>query len=135
MRRTPTAISLIQYIGLRDGEKLYEELLIGENVIPTEHPRIMRSQEPFLPRADLDAVLCGAACGDGGRLRGGDPGHARSRGGKLPPCAARPRTEASLAKPPELRAAAPTVFDFRLARVLSPFSSGANADRSRAADQ
>ena len=47
----------IQYVGPRDGEKLYEELLIGENVVPTEHPRIMRSREPFLQRADLDAVL------------------------------------------------------------------------------
>ncbi len=47
----------IQYVGPRDGEKLFEELLIGESVIPTEHPRIMRSREPFLPRADLDAVL------------------------------------------------------------------------------
>jgi FlaA1/EpsC-like NDP-sugar epimerase len=47
----------IQYVGPRDGEKLYEELLIGENVIPTEHTRIMRSQEPFLPQTDLDAVL------------------------------------------------------------------------------
>lgn len=53
----PDGDILIQYTGPRDGEKLYEELLIGENVIPTEHTRIMRSQEPFLPRADLEAVL------------------------------------------------------------------------------
>lgn len=43
----------IQYIGLRPGEKLYEELLIGTNVTGTEHPLIMRAQEaaiewPFL---------------------------------------------------------------------------------------
>ncbi|MGZ3235989.1 MAG: UDP-N-acetylglucosamine 4,6-dehydratase family protein [Burkholderiaceae bacterium] len=35
----------IQHIGLRPGEKLYEELLIGENVEGTEHPLIMRAQE------------------------------------------------------------------------------------------
>ena len=47
----------IEYTGLRDGEKLYEELLIGANIIPTEHPRIMRSNEPFLPTPALDEVL------------------------------------------------------------------------------
>jgi FlaA1/EpsC-like NDP-sugar epimerase len=47
----------IEYVGLRDGEKLYEELLIGENVSPTEHARIMRSHEPFLNSTDLNAVL------------------------------------------------------------------------------
>lgn len=35
----------IDYIGLRPGEKLYEELLIGENAIGTPHPRIMRAEE------------------------------------------------------------------------------------------
>ncbi|MGZ3253110.1 MAG: UDP-N-acetylglucosamine 4,6-dehydratase family protein, partial [Burkholderiaceae bacterium] len=35
----------IQHIGLRPGEKLYEELLIGDNVEGTEHPLIMRAQE------------------------------------------------------------------------------------------
>ena len=34
--------------GLRPGEKLYEELLIGENPIPTPHPRIMMAREDFL---------------------------------------------------------------------------------------
>jgi len=38
----------IQYTGLRPGEKLYEELLIGENVDGTEHPRIMKAHEDFL---------------------------------------------------------------------------------------
>jgi FlaA1/EpsC-like NDP-sugar epimerase len=47
----------IQYVGPRDGEKLYEELLIGENVIPTEHPRILRSSEPFMPKAKLEPML------------------------------------------------------------------------------
>jgi FlaA1/EpsC-like NDP-sugar epimerase len=47
----------IEYTGLRDGEKLYEELLLGANISPTEHPRIMRSREPYLPRPALDALL------------------------------------------------------------------------------
>src|SRR3546814_15547093 len=32
----------IRYTGLRPGEKLYEELLIGDNVSPTDHPMIDR---------------------------------------------------------------------------------------------
>ena len=39
----------IQYIGLRPAEKLYDELLIGSNVSGTEHPRIMRADETFVP--------------------------------------------------------------------------------------
>lgn len=34
--------------GLRPGEKLYEELLIGENPLPTAHPRIMQAREEFM---------------------------------------------------------------------------------------
>ena len=47
----------ITITGLRPGEKLYEELLIGENPIPTQHPRIMKAQEPFLPWAQLQQSL------------------------------------------------------------------------------
>jgi FlaA1/EpsC-like NDP-sugar epimerase len=47
----------IEYVGVRDGEKLFEELLIGENVGPTDHPRIMRGHEPFLRLGELDAFL------------------------------------------------------------------------------
>lgn len=43
----------IVYSGLRPGEKLYEELLIGANTEATEHPRIMRSEEPYLGIQDL----------------------------------------------------------------------------------
>lgn len=35
----------IVYSGLRPGEKLFEELLIGENVTPTPHPRVLRASE------------------------------------------------------------------------------------------
>ncbi|PLC51924.1 hypothetical protein CR159_00270 [Pollutimonas subterranea] len=38
----------IEFTGLRPGEKLYEELLIGDNVTQTEHPMIMRAQEKQL---------------------------------------------------------------------------------------
>jgi FlaA1/EpsC-like NDP-sugar epimerase len=47
----------IVYTGLRDGEKLYEELLLGANTTPTEHPRIVRCREPYLPCPELDALL------------------------------------------------------------------------------
>jgi FlaA1/EpsC-like NDP-sugar epimerase len=57
----------IEYTGLRDGEKLYEELLLGASIAPTEHPRIMRSREPFLSRRELDGLLAAlrAAMEDG----------------------------------------------------------------------
>ncbi|HWU44548.1 MAG TPA: UDP-N-acetylglucosamine 4,6-dehydratase family protein, partial [Bdellovibrio sp.] len=38
----------IEFVGLRPGEKLYEELLIGNNVSSTSHPRIMRAEENSL---------------------------------------------------------------------------------------
>jgi FlaA1/EpsC-like NDP-sugar epimerase len=47
----------ITYTGLRPGEKLYEELLIGENTTATEHPRILRSDEPYLPAEVLEREL------------------------------------------------------------------------------
>lgn len=39
----------IKEVGLRPGEKLYEELLIGDNPIKTEHSRIFKAQEYYLP--------------------------------------------------------------------------------------
>jgi FlaA1/EpsC-like NDP-sugar epimerase len=47
----------IEHVGLRPGEKLYEELLIGENVEGTEHPLIMRAQEAEIPWPELRAML------------------------------------------------------------------------------
>ena len=42
---TPEGTIEIRYVGLRPGEKLYEELLIGSNVSATAHPLIMRAKE------------------------------------------------------------------------------------------
>jgi len=47
----------ISYTGLRPGEKLYEELLIGDNVSDTAHQRIMRAEEDVIPWEELDNRL------------------------------------------------------------------------------
>lgn len=47
----------IREVGLRRGEKLYEELLIGDGAVPTDHPRIMMAHEPFLEWDRLSAIL------------------------------------------------------------------------------
>ena len=47
----------IKYTGLRSGEKLYEELLIGDNVIETDNPMIMRAQEDMLAWGKLKLIL------------------------------------------------------------------------------
>ena len=47
----------IVYTGLRPGEKLYEELLIGNNVSSTEHPKIMRAEESVVPWEVLEPLL------------------------------------------------------------------------------
>ena len=47
----------IVFSGLRPGEKLYEELLIGDNVSPTTHPRILRAHEKTLGWEELEALL------------------------------------------------------------------------------
>jgi len=43
----------IEYSGLRPGEKLYEELLIGNDVIQSEHPRIMQAKESKLSMQEV----------------------------------------------------------------------------------
>ena len=47
----------IAITGLRPGEKLYEELLIGDNPKPTQHPRIMQAHEEFLSWEQLQLKL------------------------------------------------------------------------------
>jgi FlaA1/EpsC-like NDP-sugar epimerase len=47
----------IQTTSLRPGEKLYEELLIGDNPRPTPHPRIMKAHEEFLTWSELSSRL------------------------------------------------------------------------------
>jgi nucleoside-diphosphate-sugar epimerase len=47
----------IEITGLRPGEKLFEELLIGNDPQATLHPRIMKANEEYMPWADLQASL------------------------------------------------------------------------------
>ncbi len=47
----------IKFTGLRPGEKLFEELLIGDNVVQTQHERIMSANESYLELNELSAVL------------------------------------------------------------------------------
>ncbi len=47
----------IIFTGLRPGEKLYEELLIGDNVSSTDHSQILRAEEDFLPKKELDNYI------------------------------------------------------------------------------
>lgn len=46
--RNPQGDIEVEFVGLRPGEKLYEELLIGENVAETQHPMIMCANEDHL---------------------------------------------------------------------------------------
>lgn len=52
-KHNPAGDIEIEIVGLRPAEKLYEELLIGNNPEPTSHPRIMKATEDFIPRAQL----------------------------------------------------------------------------------
>ena len=83
------------YVGLRPGEKLYEELFVGEDAEETAHPRIRMAKERFLPLDELqpdlgrltEAIASGDAAAvrsrlreliapDQGRLRNFDRAHA-----------------------------------------------------------
>ncbi|NMM26349.1 MAG: polysaccharide biosynthesis protein [Glaciimonas sp.] len=61
---TPEGTIELVHVGLRPGEKLYEELLIGDNVEGTDHPLIMRAQEAEIPWLELQGLLqeLGHAC-------------------------------------------------------------------------
>ena len=71
--KTPHGDIAIDFTGLRPGEKLYEELLIGDNVSPTEHPMIMRANEEHLPweqfKERLGDLLAAVECDDYERVR------------------------------------------------------------------
>jgi FlaA1/EpsC-like NDP-sugar epimerase len=47
----------IEYTGLRPGEKLFEELLIGEDITQTDNRRIMSAHEKWLPWPELEKIL------------------------------------------------------------------------------
>ena len=47
----------IKIIGLRPGEKLYEELLVGNDPQKTSHPKILMAKDPFIPLTDLENHL------------------------------------------------------------------------------
>ena len=55
--QNPDGDIAIEITGLRPGEKLYEELLIGDNPKPTVHSRIMKAHEEFIPWAELEGQL------------------------------------------------------------------------------
>ncbi len=53
----PDGDIVIAYTGLRPAEKLYEELLIGNNATETRHPSILRAEEDFLGWGELKQIL------------------------------------------------------------------------------
>lgn len=63
----------IEITGLRPGEKLYEELLIGDDPKPTSHSRIMKANEEFIQwdelRGKLDALAIALSVNDVGVIR------------------------------------------------------------------
>lgn len=56
-KQNPNGDIEIKVTGLRPGEKLYEELLIGDDEKPTRHPRIKTANEVYLTWSDMQALL------------------------------------------------------------------------------
>jgi UDP-N-acetylglucosamine 4,6-dehydratase len=47
----------IQYTGLKKGEKVHEELFVGENITSTEHPMILKAQEEFFSWSEIEKII------------------------------------------------------------------------------
>lgn len=56
-KSTPNGEIAIEYVGLGTGEKLFEEILIGNNVLNTTHPKIMMTKELFPGKKVIDKNL------------------------------------------------------------------------------
>ncbi|WP_162492700.1 polysaccharide biosynthesis protein [Pseudomonas palleroniana] len=71
--KNPHGDIAIEFSGLRPGEKLYEELLIGDNVVATPHPMIMSANEDHLPweflKVKLSELLAAVDQDDYNRVR------------------------------------------------------------------
>lgn len=64
----------IEFVGLRPGEKLYEELLIGDDTLESPHPRVFQAREPFWSWSELDPKIAELTQA----LDARDPKHVRS---------------------------------------------------------
>ena len=53
----PSGDIAITFTGLKDGEKMHEELLIGSDMLTTPHPKILRAQETHLSEIEMANVL------------------------------------------------------------------------------
>ena len=71
--RSPDGDIAIDYVGLRPGEKLYEELFIGEDTVDTAHPRIRKARERSIGARELkqhiDGLKCAIDAGDAQLVR------------------------------------------------------------------